>query len=214
MNRKRCGQRIVRSRLEPGTLRLHPAEEDLIVDAVVDADRVRVSGSVDPLPRISYDLGVPPCQTRIEDVTMMVKRSDNHQAALELLLREMQNPASRVGPDLFTTEDIADFFGLTRNDMEKIVRWLQSHNLESICVSPARTSVTFSGSLLAIETAFRTEFHRYRFANRDYLANALELSIPAAFAGVIGGFCKPGGLIYRPKTDDGLPPAFRGRDGF
>jgi hypothetical protein len=189
---------IVRNQPDAGFFRLHAAQEDLIVDPVIDTDRVCVSGSLAPLPPLGHDLGIPPWQLRIENAIMTFQRSDDHRAALDTLLREMRNPATPLSLDWFSAEDFARFFGLTQRDIEKIVTWMQFHDLESIKVSPARTSIAFSGNLLAIESAFRTEFRRYRFGDREYLTNAYELSIPAAFTYVVSGFSDMGGFVPKP----------------
>jgi Pro-kumamolisin, activation domain len=191
---------IVRSEPDSGCFRLYAAREDLIVDLVSNSDRVCIGGSLDPLPPLGRDLGIPPWQLRIEDAVMNLQRSEDHRAALDVLLREMGHPAAPVSLDWFSAEQLTEVFGLTRSDTEKIASWMQSQDLESIKVSPARTSITFSGNLLAIESAFRTEFHLYRFRDHEYLSSAYELSIPAAFANVVSGFDKLGGFVPKPRT--------------
>jgi hypothetical protein len=196
---KRRQTPVIRAQWDPGAFQLSAAEEDLIVDPVVDSDRVRVSGSLEPAPPFEHDLGIPPWQLRIDDAVIVFKRSDGHWRALEILMRELENPATPLNFDWFTAEDFARFFGLSQRDVEKIVAWLESQGLESIEVSPTRTSITFSGNLLSIEAAFHTEFRRYRFNGKEYLTNASELSIPAAFAGVVDCFSKLGGFVPASK---------------
>jgi hypothetical protein len=189
MNKRQSLQSVERRQADRGYFRVQTAEENLIVDPVVDSQRVYVRGSVDPLATIGYDLGIPRWSMRIERATMILKRSDEHEAALHALLGEMQNRSSPLHPRLSRSDDFARLFGLTESDIDKIISWMRLRGLESIEASPARTSIAFSGNLLVIEAAFRTEFHRYRFEGREYLANAYALSAPAAFATVISRFC-------------------------
>jgi hypothetical protein len=202
MNKRQSLQSMVCRQATPGFFRVQPPEEELILDPVVDSDRVQVADSIDPLARIGYDLGIPPWSMSIEGVTMILKRSDEHEIALHTLLGEMKDPTSPLYPSRFTGEDFAQLFGLTERDIDKVVSWMRLQGLESLKLSPARTSITFSGNLLAVEAAFRTEFHRYRFEGREYLANACELSVPAAFAPVISGFCHLSNLAPKPSRQN------------
>jgi Pro-kumamolisin, activation domain len=163
--------------------------EELIRDPVLDSERVQVIDSVDATATIGTDLGVAACLRRVEGVTILLKRSDRHEVALHTLLGEIHNPSSSCYRRRFLLEDIAALFGLAERDIEKIVLWLESHSLESVRVSPARTSVRCAGTLHAIETAFRTQFRCYRVEGREYLANAYECSIPAAFSTVVSAVC-------------------------
>lgn len=175
--------------------------EELIRDPVLDSERVQVVDSVDSLATIGLDLGVAACSRRVECVTMLLRRSESHEVALHTLLGEIYSPSSSCYRRRFLQEDIAALFGLAEKDIEKIVSWLELNSLESIRVSPARTSLSFAGSLHAVETAFRTQFHRYRVEGREYLANAYECSIPAAFSMVVSGLCNlsvlAGGMDHR-----------------
>jgi hypothetical protein len=197
MNRRQTP--VARTQWDPSAFRIFAAESDLIVDPVIDSDRVRVSGSLEPTPPFERDLGIPPWQLRIDDAAIVFKRSDDHWRALRVLLRELENPTTPLNLEWLAAADFARFFGLTQRDTEKIVWWLQSQGLEPVEVSPTRTSITFSGNLLSIEAAFHTEFRCYQFKGKEYLTNANEISVPAAFAHVVGGFPKLGGFVPQPK---------------
>jgi len=161
--------------------------EELIRDPIMDSVRVNVIDSIDPLATVGHDLGAASGWRRVEGVTILLKRSDDHEVALHTLLGELRNPSSSCYCRRLAREDIAALFGLAEKDLEKIVSWLRSHFLDSIRVSPGRTAVNFAGTLRNIETAFRTQFRRYRVEGREYLANAYECSVPAAFSIVVSG---------------------------
>jgi hypothetical protein len=179
---------IVRRLVDPGSFHLYGTQEDLIVDPVVGTDRVCVANSIDLVAILGYDLGIAPCSVRVEGAIMLLKRSDEHESVLLTMRREMRNRSSKLRSDRFTAEDFATCFGLTEIDIEKTISWMRLQELKSLTVSPDRTSIKFSGDLLAVEAAFSTEFHRYCFEGRDYLTSAYDLSVPRALAPVISCF--------------------------
>jgi hypothetical protein len=119
---------------------------------------------------------------------LLLKRSDVHESVLLTMRREMRNRSSKLRSDRFTAEDFATCFGLTEIDIEKTISWMRLQGLKSLTVSPDRTSIAFSGDLLAVEAAFSTEFHRYRFEGRGHFTSAYDLSVPRALAPVISCF--------------------------
>ena len=56
----------------------------------------------------------------------MFKATPAQQAALEQLLAEQQDPASPNYHNWLTPEQYADRFGVSQNDIDKIVSWLET----------------------------------------------------------------------------------------
>ena len=189
-------------RSAPSLLQASTPEQEFILDPIVDSDRLHVRDSLDIVTMMGRDLGIPRWSVRIDDATMFLKRSDEHEVALHALIAEMADPASPFYPDRFTYKEVAMFFGLPGRDVDKVVSWMRLKKLESLKVSPARTSITFSGNLLVLEAAFCTQFRRYRFEGKEYLANAHELSVPAAISPVISGFCNLSRLVTEVQAHD------------
>jgi len=119
---------------------------------------------------------------------------------LESFLREQQDPSSANYHRWLTPEQFADRFGLGNNDIAKLTSWLRSQGLTVHDVARGRAWITFSGSAGDISRAFRTEIHRYGVDGKDHYANTTLPSIPAAFAGVVGGI--------RGLDDFGLTPLY------
>jgi hypothetical protein len=199
MNKRRNPQPRVGRQARPEFVQVQADEQELIRNAIVDWTRARVDNSIDPMAKIGYDLGIPPWWMRIEDATMILKRSDEHQAALATVLTGMRRPNSHLYPAGFSEEELAILFGLTERDINNVISWMSSQGLTSLNVSPARTSINFSGNLLAVEAAFDTEFHLFRWEGKEYLANVCELSIPVAFSAVVSGFCHFNSFVPSPK---------------
>jgi hypothetical protein len=200
VNKRRKLQPIVGRQARPRFVHVRADEQELIQDAMVDWTRARVHNSIDPVADIGYDLGIPPWWMRIEDATMILKRSDEHQAALATVLTGMRRrPNSHLDPARFTEEEVAILIGPTERDISKITSWMTSQGLTSLNVSPARTSINFSGTLLAVQAAFDTEFHLFRWEGKEYLGNVCELSIPTAFSALVSGFCHFNSFVPSPK---------------
>lgn len=187
MSIRRTSERVLERSEMARLFRVPVKTGELIGDPVIDSVRVNVIDSIDALATVGLDLGAASGWRRVEGVTILLKRSDDHEVALQRLLGELHNPYSSCYRRRLAQEEIAAFFGLAENDLEKIVSWLRSHFLDSIRVFHGHTAVTFKGNLHNIETAFRTQFRRYRVEGRDYVANAHECSVPAAFSSVVSG---------------------------
>jgi hypothetical protein len=126
-------------RSTPSFLQASTPEQEFILDPIVDSDRLHVRDSLDIVTMMGRDLGIPRWSMRIDDATMFLKRSDEHEVALHALIAEMADPASPFYPDRFTYKEVAIFFGLPGRDVDKVVSWMRLKKLESLKVSPART---------------------------------------------------------------------------
>jgi subtilase family serine protease len=151
---------------------------------VVNSIRVFVKDSVDPRTRKRYDLG-PVSPSRIARATMIFSRSAQQEAVFAALLSEIQKPLSRPYLRYFSPKALAARFGLAAKDIDKVVTWMKSQGLQSIRVSAGLNTITFSGQVGILETAFETRIRRFRIGRREYLVNIDDFSIPAAFAGVV-----------------------------
>jgi hypothetical protein len=116
---------IVRRLADTGSFHLYATQEDLIVDPVVDTDRVCVANSIDLVAILGYDLGIAPCLVRIEGAIMLLKRSDEHESVLHTMRRETRNRSSKLRSERFTAEDFATCFGLSERDIEKTTSWMR-----------------------------------------------------------------------------------------
>lgn len=202
MDKRLSSKSIVRRLANRGSFQLPAGQQDLIVDPVVDSDRVCLGDSSDLVGVLGDDLGIAPCSASILGAKLLLKRSNEHESVLLTMRKEMRNRSSSLSSVRFTAEDFAASFGLNETDIGKIVSWMELQGLSSLAVSPNRTSIKFSGKLLAIEAAFSTEFHRYRFEGRDYFTSARDLWVPRALAPVISCFCNLRTLVTPPALKE------------
>src|ERR1035437_2957108 len=187
------------------------AQPDRIA-APIDARRtVVLKGHIHPLAQPRFDQGPVEPAFRVGYVTLMLKKTDAQQAALEQLLQQQQDPASPNYHDWLTPEQYADRFGLSQSDLDKISAWLRSQGFTVEYVARARNWVVFSGTAAQVRTTFRTEVHRYRVAGESHFAASAEPSLPASLEPVVEGLL---GLDdFYPKAPHRLWPANTAADG-
>ena len=160
--------------------------QDRLVGPLNLARRVALRGQRAPqLAR--YDQGQIEASFRIHYATLLLRPSGTQQADLDRLLRDQQDRSSTAYHRWLTPEQFGDRFGLSSGDIATLSVWLKSQGLEVHDVARGRHWITFSGAASDINRAFQTEIHRYRINGKDHFANAVELSIPAAFDSVVAG---------------------------
>jgi len=187
------------------------AQPDRIA-APIDARRtVVLGGNLHPnaLPR--FDRGPVEPALHIGYITLMLKKSDAQQAALDRFLEELRNPASPNYHGWLTPEQYADRFGLSRNDLDKISAWLQSEGFTVEYTARGRNWLAFSGTAGQVRATFHTEIHRYRVDGETHFAAAAEPSVPTSLEPVVAGFL---GLDdFNPKAPRHPSPAFTSSSG-
>src|SRR2546422_9332649 len=83
--------------------------------------------------------------------------------------------------------------------MNVIVEWLETRGLHVDQVSNGRREIEFSGTARQIEQVFLTEIHRYEFNGEMHVANATDISIPQALAGVVAEVVSLHDFVSKPK---------------
>jgi len=159
------------------------------ITAPIDARRtVVLKGNVHPMAQPRFDLGPVEPAFRIGYITLMLKKTDAQQAALEQLLQQQQDPASPNYHDWLTPEQYADRFGLSQSDLDKISAWLRSEGFTVEYTARGRDWLAFSGTAGQVLATFHTQVHRYRVDGEMHFANATAPSVPASLAPLVAGF--------------------------
>jgi uncharacterized protein (TIGR03437 family) len=155
----------------------------------IDVHRtVVLKGNVHPMAQPRFDQGAVEPAFRLSYITLVLKKTDAQQAALEQLLQQQQDPASPSFHDWLTPEQYADRFGLSQNDLDRISAWLKSEGFTVEYVARGRNWLAFSGTAGQVQATFHTEIHRYRVDGETHFAAAAEPQIPAALEPVVAGF--------------------------
>lgn len=156
-------------------------------EAVNDGVRTYIFGQIHPLARPECDVGRAPADMPIHGASLVFKRSMQQELDLKQLLEQQQNPASSLYHHWLSPQQFAERFGVSSPDRRKVEDWLRSEGLTIDEQTSSATLVQFSGTVVTLERAFGTEFHIFRIQGHDYVANAYELSLPAAVIPVVDG---------------------------
>jgi uncharacterized protein (TIGR03437 family) len=163
------------------------AQRNRITDTIDPARIAPLNGNLRPAMLRKNDAGPVDANFRLPAMTLFLKPSTSQQTDLRQLLEDQQNPASPLYHRWLTPEEFADRFGLSASDSAAIADWLRSQGFAVNRIAHSRTWIAFSGTARQVEDVFHTEIHRYLLDGKSHFANATELSIPAALAGVVSG---------------------------
>lgn len=183
-------------------------EKDRIVLAIDNASPVTLQGNVRPIFRPENDMGPVEDSFKLENVSLMFKLTESQQADLTALLEEQQDPSSPNYHQWLTPEQYADRFGLSQNDINKVVAWLQAQGFQVTQTARSRSWVSFSGTAAQVQAAFHTEIHNFSLHGKMYYSDATEPSVPSALADMVLGIgaldnyrLKPRGVFHRVKAE-------------
>jgi pseudomonalisin len=135
----------------------------------------------------------------MERILLQLSSSPEQEAALAQLLAEQQDPASPRFHQWLSPEQFGEQFGAAPEDIATIVAWLETQGFQVTEVAAGRRAIEFSGAARQVETAFHTEINRYRWNGREHIANATDISIPAALAPVVAGIVSLHDFGMRPQ---------------
>lgn len=173
---------------------------DRIAQRIEESSTHIIRGNVHPLVNAKNDRGVVSALLPIEHVTMFFKPTDEQQANLNALIEQQLDPASRNYHQWLSPEEFADRFGLSPNDINKVVGWLKNLGLTVNEIGRNRSYVTFSGSAGQVGAAFDTSIHQYIVNGKLYYGNAADPSVPAAFADLVLGFHSLNNFPLEPRA--------------
>jgi hypothetical protein len=158
-----------------------------ITQAVNDTNRVTLRGNVHRLARAEFDRGAVSGSQLATHVALVLKRSDDQEAALRQLLDQQQDKSSPNYHKWLTPDQFGKQFGPADSDIQSVTDWLTSRGFNDIKVNPGRTRVEFSGNVAQVSSAFQTQFHHFYVNGKMHTANISDPEIPAALSPVVGG---------------------------
>jgi len=148
---------------------------------------VRIPGTTHPLVGTAKEIGRAPASLPMERMLLDLASSPEQEAALAQLLAEQQDPDSPRYHVWLTPDQFGEQFGVSQQDLDTITGWLQSQGFRVSEIAAGRRAIEFSGSVEQVEAAFHTQINRYEWNGREHIANAVDISIPAALAPVVKG---------------------------
>ena len=180
---------------------------DRITAAVSSSRMAAIPGSVSPRALQATDLGPLPGDTVLSGMSLRFTPSAAQQAAIDQLLAGQQDPASPLYHQWLTPQQYAAQFGLSSADLAKITAWLAGQGFTVAGVANGGTFVTFSGSVAQVQTAFATSIHRLSLNGETHFANVTGVSVPSAFAGVVGAVTGLHDFRLKPRVHTGIVQA-------
>ncbi|HVB58444.1 MAG TPA: protease pro-enzyme activation domain-containing protein [Candidatus Acidoferrales bacterium] len=162
--------------------------QNRITQPVNETKLAVLQGNVHPLARAQFDRGAAPASLAMDHMLLVLKRSPQQEAALEVLLAQQQDRSSPNYHKWLTPEQFGQQFGPSDQDIQKISTWLESHGFQINEVSKGRTTIDFSGNAGQVQQAFHAAIHRYVLPDgTQHWANASNPEIPAALVPVVAG---------------------------
>jgi hypothetical protein len=195
------------------------AQQDRIAGPIDASRTVLLNSRVAPQALAQRgDEGAVEPSRQLPWITLWFKRTPAQEDALTRLLAEQQDPSSPSYHKWLSSQEFANRFGLSQNDVDKVAAWLQVEGFRVEYVARDRDFIAFSGTAEQVRNTFRTEIHRYTMDGEVHIMNATAPSVPAALGnlvleiqglndfrlkpGAVRGKPAPGGAD-RPNTTNG-----------
>ncbi len=178
---------------------------DRIADPIVAQQLVKLAGGVPLQAQPQFDQGRVEPSLRLGYMTLLTVPSASQQKDIDQLLAEQQDPHSPLYHTWLTTEQYADRFGLSVNDIQKLTTWLQSQGFTIVRVARGRNFIVFSGTAAQAESTFQTEIHNFEGNGEKHFSNTTPPSIPAALSGVVIGIRGMSNFWPKPQARHSKP---------
>jgi hypothetical protein len=172
---------------------VHAQVKPLIAAPVDESQRVGLKGSVSVQLRAAKDLGEVDRSEPAGRMLLVLKRSEEQEAALQSFLLQAHQQTSAGFHKWLAPGEFGKQFGAADADIEQLKSWLQAHGLTVAKVSAGRTAIEFSGTVGQVSDAFHTSIHQFSVKNaatgkvETHYANASDPSVPQAFGTVVAG---------------------------
>ncbi|HXQ27193.1 MAG TPA: protease pro-enzyme activation domain-containing protein [Candidatus Acidoferrales bacterium] len=177
-----------------------------ITAAIDNSSRFTIAHSTHPLARPAFDTGALDGATPMNRMILMLGASPEQDQQLRTFLDSQQTQGSPDYHHWLTPDEFGQRFGPAPQDIQTVTAWLQQQGFSVDRVARSGRFIQFSGTSAQVETAFRTRMRHYQVNGEAHVANASDISIPAALAPVVRGvaslnnfFPKPS-LIHGPKV--------------
>lgn len=164
-----------------------PPVPNRITQIPENSAQVTLKGGVHPLARAEFSRGAVADSLPMDRILLLLKRSEEQEAALQSLLEAQQDKSSPNYHQWLSPEDFGKQFGPSDADLQAVTGWLTSQGFHDVHVGPGRSVIEFSGSAAQVRQAFSTQIQNYAVNGAVYVANSTDPQIPAALAPVISG---------------------------
>src|SRR5579872_351337 len=159
----------------------------LITAKVDNAVRVTLPGSHHPLAQPQFDIGPLEANTPLERMILVLRTPPEQEHQLNVLVDSQHTAGSPDYHHWLTPDEFGQRFGASPQDIQQVTAWLQQQGFAVSRVARGGRSLEFSGTVAQVEAAFQTPMRRYLIGGETHVANASDISLPAALAPAVRG---------------------------
>jgi subtilase family serine protease len=123
----------------------------------------------------------------MDRMILILKSSPEQESQLRTLLDSQQSKGSPHYHRWLTPDEFGQMFGPSAEDIDQVKTWLEGQGFSVGQIPHGRRWMEFSGTASQVESAFQTQMRRYQMDGISHIANASDISIPAALAPVVRG---------------------------
>jgi subtilase family serine protease len=116
-------------------------------------------------------------------VSFSVAIAARDAAGAQAFADAVSDPRSASYRHFLTPQQYTERFGATASDVAAVLSWLRGAGLQTGTVPISNSYVPVTGSIAAVNKAFGTTIKSYHRDNRQVIAPASALTVPAALAG-------------------------------
>ena len=169
------------------------------MDSPIDnSARETIPNTTHPLARIEFDKGSVDANQPMERLILVLGISAGQEADLRTLLDSQQTRASSNYHRWLTPESFGARFGPDPGTLAQIKDWLENEGFKVNTIARSGRWIEFSGTAGQVEHSFQTEMRRYQVSGNVHIANATDISVPAALARVVRGVVSLSNFFSRP----------------
>jgi len=159
----------------------------LIVDPIDESKLVTLAGNTRHEANRQNDRGRVPDDYAMPNMLLQMKRSPALEAELRQYIEGLTDKRSPNYHKWLTEREIGDKYGPTKQDLQIVKSWLESHSFRVDYIYPHGMLMDFSGTAGAVRSAFHTEIHYLEVKGKVQAANMSDPRIPAALAAAVAG---------------------------
>ena len=167
------------------------------------SSRVAIPQSKHPLAQPAFDAGPVDGTTAMQRMILVLGASPEQEHDLTKFLDSQQTQGSPDYHNWLTPDQFGQRFGPAPQDIQAVTNWLQQQGFTVGSVAHSGRWIEFSGTSGQVEAAFQTQMRRYQVNGEAHVANASNISVPAALAPVVRGVTSLHNFFSKPMHVQG-----------
>ncbi|MGB9489729.1 MAG: protease pro-enzyme activation domain-containing protein, partial [Terriglobales bacterium] len=158
--------------------------EPRVTQQIDDSNLVRLYRNTRPEANFKNDRGAVADTYDIDHIWLQLQRSSEQEQELDQYIDQLNDRTSPNFHKWLTPEEYGQF-GVAKEDIDKVVGWLEYHGFRVNQIYPNNMLIDFSGTAGQIHDAFHTSIHNLEVNGEQHIANMSDPMIPAALRPVV-----------------------------